>query len=183
MNTQAPRFPTVNGELQGFHKVVRIGRVKGYPNTADLFCKIELRDSGELSITGVEGPMRNGDARGGCGQIVMHEWDITEYAPGWDAALVTRFREVWSTWHLNHMQAGSPAQTAFLKANPITDWLNHYGAACAALEAAGLNPDPNYLHEGKPYRYGSAWLRVALPAEVVTFLQSLPATDITPAWV
>jgi hypothetical protein len=67
------------------------------------------------------------------------------------------------------MQAGSPAQTAFLEDNPIKQ-RDHYTAATKALEAAELNPDPNYLHEGKPYKYGSAWLFVEVPDEVLHYL-------------
>ena len=33
------------------------------------------------------------------------------------------------------------------------------------------------------YKYGSQWLREDLPADVIRFLESLPETDITPAWV
>lgn len=33
------------------------------------------------------------------------------------------------------------------------------------------------------YKYGSEWKREELPADVVEFLQSLPDTDKTPAWV
>ncbi len=165
------------------YKVIRIGRINtGGCFPVDLFCRIEIK-AGRLSISGVEGPKANGDAYGSCGQIDMHEWVVTEYAPGWNASQVARFREVWGAWHLNDMQAGSPAQTAYLKAHPITDRLNHFDKASEALAAAGLNPDPNYLHNGKPYRYGSAWLRVDLPADVIAFLESLPTTDKTPAWV
>jgi hypothetical protein len=168
------------------NKVIRVGTVRLYANgpAVSLFCRIEFAD-GRLSITGVEGPTRNGNARGGCGQIVMNPWSIVTYAPGWDAALVERFRAVWQEWHLNDMQAGSPAQTAFLKANPVTAVYPecHYTKASAALESAGLNPDPDYVHERKPYRYGSAWLRVDVPAEVIEFLQSLPDADRAPAWV
>lgn len=56
-------------------------------------------------------------------------------------------------------------------------------AACDALAAAGLNPDPGYMHNGAPYRYGSAWLCVGAPQDVLDFLQSLPDTDRTPAWI
>ncbi len=35
-----------------------------------LFAKIEI-DNGKLSISGVIGPMKSGNARGGCGQIDM----------------------------------------------------------------------------------------------------------------
>jgi hypothetical protein len=160
-------------------KIVRIG-TGPYGN---VFCKIKFID-GKLSITGVEGPMRNGDAKGSCGQIIiMDEWNISTYAPGWSPELEAEFRTVWGAWHLNDMRAGSPAQHAYLDANPIGNATDHYTRACAALRSAGLNPDPNYLHKGKPYAYGSAWLRDDVPESILTFLQSLPDTDLTPAWV
>lgn len=33
------------------------------------------------------------------------------------------------------------------------------------------------------YKYGSAWLREEVPAEVVEFLRSLPESELVPAWV
>lgn len=33
------------------------------------------------------------------------------------------------------------------------------------------------------YKYGSAWRRVEVPADVIAFLESLPDTDKQPAWV
>lgn len=166
--------------MNTLNKVIRIGS-GAYGN---VFCKIEYK-AGRLSITGVEGPKRNGDAIGGCGQIIMREWGIKTYAPGWTAQLEAEFRTVWDKWHLNGMQAGSPAQTAYLDANPITVKYpeSHYDRVCASLAAAGLNPDPNYIHNGKPYEYGSAWLSVDVPADVLEFLHALPDTDTAPAWV
>ena len=160
------------------NKTIRLGEGP----YGSIFCHIQF-NAGKLSITGVEGPTRNGDARGGCGQIIMHEWEFTSYAPGWNPELVARFREVWDRWHRNDMQAGSPAQRAYLEAHPITNRANHYERARDSLRAAGLNPDPGYIHNGKPYSYGSAWLREEVPAGVIAFLESLPDTDITPAWV
>lgn len=166
--------------MQDFTKTLRVG--KG-PD-GNVFISIKLND-GKLSITGVEGPKPNGDARGSCGQIVMHDWELQDYAPGFDAETVAKLRELWNAWHLNDMQAGSPAQTAYLKANPVNYKYPecHYTKACEALTAAGLNPDPNFMHKGQPYRYGSAWLRVDVPADVIAWLRALPDTDITPAWV
>jgi hypothetical protein len=83
-----------------------------------------------------------------------------------------RILAIWRDWHLNDMKAGSPDQEAFLKANPIADRLNHYKAACDALAAAGINPDPNYTHNGKPYAYGSAWLKRDIPSDVVAEIES-----------
>ena len=85
-----------------------------------------------------------------------------------------RIYAIWKKWHLNDMKAGSPAQEAWLEANPINAVYpeSHYDKACAALASAGLNPDPNYEHNGKPYAYGSAWLAVELPQEVVDEVMS-----------
>ena len=164
------------------NKIIRIGKYENTPHS--LFCKIELT-GGKLSINGVEGPKRNGDCHGGCGQIVMHEWDITEYAPGWDADAVAMFRATWKRWHLNDMVAGSPAQMAYLRANPIAAVYpeSHFTKSCEALQAAGLQPDEGYQRNGKDYSYGSAWLREELPDSVVAYLESLPDADMTPAWV
>lgn len=164
--------------IQDFTKIIRVGR----GDCGHVFVSIKFKD-GKLSITGVEGPKANGDAKGSCGQIVMSEWDIKEYAPGFDRAQELRLREIWDTWHLNDMQAGSPAQTAWLKANPINDRMEHYTKACAGLASAGLNPDPDFIHNGKPYSYGHDWLRVEVPADALEWLQGLPDTDVTPAWV
>lgn len=83
---------------------------------------------------------------------------------------------LWRHWHLNDMRAGSPAQEAWLEANPIKPVYpqSYYELACEALAAAGLNPDPTYLHEGKPhaYAYGSAWLKREIPADVVAEIEA-----------
>lgn len=69
-----------------------------------VFVKVEYR-GGRLSITGVEGPLRNGDAVGGCGQIVdtLARRDFTP-TPG-DGAFwwrnIKRLHQVWERWHLN----------------------------------------------------------------------------------
>ena len=167
--------------METINKIVRIGEQKDVGQT---FCKITYCD-GKLSITGVEGPKRDGNFAGSCGQIDMHDWNFLEYAPGFDATTVAKFREVWKKWHLNDMQAGSPRQTAWINANPLP-WVypeSHYTVYRDALREAGLSPDAEYLHNGKPYSYGSAWLKVEVPAEVLEFLSGLPDTDIQPAWV
>lgn len=166
--------------MQDFAKTVRVGAGQ----SGNVYCRIEFK-TGKLSITGVEGPKANGDALGACGQIVMHDWELTSYAPHWNAEKVAQFRAIWDKWHLNDMQAGSLAQTAYLDANPVQYKYPecHYTKACEVLRAAGLNPDPNYIHNGKPYAYGSAWLRVDVPADALEFLKALPDTDKTPAWV
>lgn len=169
--------------MDNFVKTVRIGTSKTHNGRAySIFCKVEFKD-GKLSIVGVEGPLPSGNAIGGCGQIDMHLRDNIQSikpAPGWNINMLRRFFAIWQEWHLNDMQAGSPAQMAYLKANPVTAVYleNYYEKASEALAAAGLNPDPE-----TGYKYGSAWLAVEVPADALEFLRSLPDTDITPAWV
>lgn len=88
-----------------------------------------------------------------------------------------RMVEIWKRWHLNDMKAGSPAQEMWLRENPIdpveyTYPKDHYTVASTKLEAAGLNPDPDYLHNGEPYKYGHAWLKEEIPAEVAAEIKS-----------
>lgn len=94
------------------NKVVRIGKVGGIGN---VFCGIKLT-KGRLSISGVEGPLKSGNCRGGCGQIGMSMDDAylsaMQYAPGWDRGKADKFLEVWRKWHLNDMQAGCEHQRA-----------------------------------------------------------------------
>ena len=92
-------------------------------------------------------------------------------------AKAQRMVAIWREWHLNNMKAGSSAQEAWLKANPIDPKeyaypKSHYDVACAKLAAAGLNPDASHVRNGKPYAYGSAWLNVDLPADVLAEIES-----------
>ena len=160
-----------------------------------MFIKAEY--DGRLSLTGVVGPKKNGDANGGCGQIDMefahrdpaHDdsrydhptppEDIT-FAPGWDRDKWLDLLDVWRRWHLNDMRAGNPAQEAYLRSNPVKGKLpsDHYNEALNVLTAAGLNPDPE-----TGYRYGTAWLKEDVPEAVIKFLADLPDADRQPAWV
>lgn len=94
-----------------------------------------------------------------------------------DNTTAQEIRAIWKDWHLNTMTAGSPAQEAYLKANPFTYSYpaTHYDAACDMLRAAGLHPDPGYLHNGKPYHYGSAWLTRPLPDDIKARIEALLA--------
>lgn len=162
-------------------KVIRIGKVKPNRKKIDVFCKIKF-DGKRLSISGVVGPLQSGNvsAGGGCGQIVgsVAAGDFVEFADGWNKATVSKFFELWDRWHLNDLQAGSPAQQEAIRNSGLS-----YQEAVEKLEALGLNPDPNYLHNNKPYRYGSAWLMEEVPQEVIDFLDKLPTADTQPAWV
>ena len=67
------------------------------------FCKIEW-DGTKLSITGVIGPMSNGDCRGSCVQCTDEIRDGTPIsAEGWTREMVDKFCDIWDRWHLNDM--------------------------------------------------------------------------------
>lgn len=158
-------------------KIVRIGSARD--SRGSVFCLIAIED-GELSISGVVNPKPNGDCDS-CGQLILGGWEIGTYAPGWSAELDRAFAAIWRRWHLNHMVPGSPAQESFLR--EIGKVSGGYTAARDALVVAGLEPDTGYIVDGKPYSYGSMWLREDLPDEVVDFLTSLPDADSNPAWI
>src|ERR1044072_8435351 len=104
-----------------------------------------------------------------CGGQVIEE--VLSYFP--HDAKAARMAAVWREWHCNDMRAGSPAQRAWLKASEASRGdREHYNWATTALAEAGLNPDPNHLHHGKPYRYGHAWLREELPSEIIAEIES-----------
>lgn len=83
---------------------------------------------------------------------------------------VAEFREVYDLWkkyHLNGMTAGSPVQEAAIKEykaeNAKQGKRYDYTEACEFLKARGLLDDEGYIYDGKPYRYGSAWLYAEIP--------------------
>lgn len=134
-------------------------------NTVEVEVKLE---DGRLSICGGIWNSRHTDYLS-CGQNLE---TILSLIPS-DKRLQSIVR-VWRRWHLNDMKAGSPRQERWLREHPIGAVYpkSHYEEACKALAAVGLNPDTEYLHEGKPYSYGSAWLKETLPAEVIAEVEN-----------
>ena len=156
-------------------KVVRIGTIPQGGVRASVYCRIKFAD-GRLSITGVIGPRSSGNALGGCGQIDMEfahrnpadndprygepvKTSDFSFAPGWNAPKWYDLLEVWKQYHLNDMQAGCEHQRAI--------GIKECGTVCPECG----------------YSYGSAWLTVEVPANVLEFLETLPDTDQKPAWV
>lgn len=194
-------------DMTPFRKVVEIG---SNADVGRVYIKIEYATNphapgykadgeignGRLSISGVEGPRANGNCKGSCGQIAMHMDDDYLAALNinrvWKRRYGTRARaeirqllNTWDRWHLNDMVAGSPRQMAYIRANPdkFKGARDYYANALAVLGEAGLNPDTEYLHNGEPYKYGHAWLREDVPADVLDWLRNLPDAEHEPAWV
>lgn len=220
-------------------KVVNIG----HRNYGQIFCKIEIKN-GNLSIIGVEGPVRSGNCKGSCGQIVM-DMIPEEIIPQkeWTTELIKQFLTTWERWHLNDMRAGCEHQRDWDVSKKVETveltWGETYYKARSDAASGELNwqeykafqsmqvivdrysrckfVDKNIqmaIDAGifkiqktnkesvghlrfdehpkgllcKPcpvcgYKYGTKWLKEELPQEVIDFLESLPTTTITPAWV
>jgi len=93
-------------------KVVLLGTTPYASTTIPIFCRIEYKE-GNLSITGVEGPKKNGNCLGGCGQIVDNLVPAEiQPSKGWTQELIEEFIAVWKLWHLNDMRAGCEHQRA-----------------------------------------------------------------------
>jgi hypothetical protein len=169
--------------MENLDKVVRIGtkRLHNGGRYATVYCRIQITD-GELSICGVEGPLRSGNCLGSCGQI-NKGLTIEKFAPGWTLELLQQFLEVWNRWHLNHLRSGCEHQRKM-------GWKyeGHHGdfvqletkvPGCLRFSYSA------FLGHRCPvcgYRIGSRWLKEELPEEVIQFLQGLPETDKEPAW-
>lgn len=97
-----------------FRKVVRLGTIPTYHgNPMSIYCEIKIREDGELSICGVEGPLAGGDCLGSCGQIDMHlrdQQDKITLARGWNREKLEGFFLIWKRWHLNNMKANCQHQ-------------------------------------------------------------------------
>lgn len=139
------------------------------PRNCAAYLTLEIRDrngSPEVSICGEVWNNRKTDIFMG-GQCV----DTIAQAFG-NPPKLARIVELWRRWHLNGMRAGSAVQETYLRENPMDPATyrypkSHYVVASEYLAAAGLNPDAN------GYKYGSAWVREEVPADVLAELHQL----------
>jgi len=142
---------------------------KKYP----MFCEITF-ENGRLSIHGVIGPTRGGNAMGSSGQIDSEFYHPTirpdgyykasmlRFAPGWNHIQFFKFLRYWHKWHLNDLHAECEHQEAL-------GWTykTHPSAVCPECG----------------YQLGHGWTRREVPSWVIQFLESLPDTDRVPNWV
>jgi len=139
-------------DTKDFKKVVRIGTSKTYGGRDfSVFCKIEFK-KGNLSISGVEGPLNSGNCLGGCGQIVMSydtEESIKDITPnrsnGWSFELIKDFFFIWDEWHLNNMKAGCEHQREQNTSEEIElvnfSWSNKFYTMMKQAEKGKLTPE------------------------------------------
>jgi len=122
-------------------RVFRIGKYtpSWRKRPADIFIKAEVKE-GELTISGVIGPLPSGNAVGGCGQINMEfahrdpddndkrydypiQPEAITFAPGWDREKWLDLLDIWERWHLNlfHEEALPPEVETFIAGLPLAD--------------------------------------------------------------
>ena len=154
---------------------------------------------GRLTITAVDGPLRNGDCVRGCGQCKEPlEDDARTCRPGWTMADRLRLLELWDRWHLNDMRPGCEHQRdqgwdqrRIDETMPDTSYGLHFEGQKSRtwnllVEVMRDEHPRGLLCEPCPecgYRYGTGWLCEAVPDEVLEELFSFPETTINPAWI
>ena len=118
------------------NKIMRIGTIKTYRG-GHVSVYIRAEDTrNHLSICGVIGPSRAGNAYGGCGQIDMEFAHRNEadndsrysnptkpqefsFAKGWNARLWLDLLDIWKQWHFKENYPQSAID--FINSLPDTD--------------------------------------------------------------
>lgn len=119
--------------MEPFKRITSIGHINGI-GTVYVTAKWNGKS---LSITGVEGPKLDGDARGGCGQITLRPGDFDFFHFDWTPEKMARLQAIWDRWHLNDMRPGCEHQRAAREAG--TGW-----DTGADLELVSLTWGPEY---------------------------------------
>ena len=181
-------------------KIFRIGKIYcGRVNHSPVFVHVRYNGKG-LSFTGVEGPMRNGHAHGGCGQIRPYAYEEDDYMAAldidaaWTETTVRRLFALWRAWHLNDMRAGCEHQRAegwdkrpIDPDKPSNTYGKHFEGQCHdSWNLLGwVRPDehPDGLLTRPCDEYGTKWLTEEVPSEVLDELAAMPESPVEPAWI
>lgn len=122
--------------------------------------------------------MRNGDARGSCGQINIRECVNGELSPGWTADQLERLAVLWDRWHLNDMNACCEHQRAagwLEQAREIVTFYNWSLNTETLIRKQGLEKEcKQRLHKGEAVQL------VGEELEIYN-LESLVTTDPQPS--
>ena len=85
----------------------------------------------------------------------------------------------WPRYHLNDLIPGSPRQMAVVRDRKEKGLPVDYETMCNVLKEIGLYEDSEYIYKGKPYAYGTAWLKEELPAEVKEGIKAVMEMPLT----
>lgn len=135
-----------------------------YNNNLVLTVNLQETEPGRpvLSIIGVMG--------GSAGQIYkdVRNSHCFDFRNGWTQEKLNTLLDVWEKYHLNDCNAGTPEQTEILRPwFEVTKYPgNSYENQLKQLDKYGMK-----VHNG--HLYGSKWLYLPIPADVLEFLHSL----------
>ena len=182
--------------MKDFTKVVCPGKVSviGYKRLQPVYCEI-VYNNGRLSITGVVGPFKGGSCAGSCGQIVdtLECIEDFDWSIDWNRGIIDKFTNIWKLWHLNDLKAGCEHQRVNKwedrRINPKELPNSRANKDDRGILAVWVTQDEH--KDGllsKPcqvcgYKYGSAWLKVEVPEDVLLWLYKLPNSVNKPCWV
>jgi hypothetical protein len=172
--------------MKAINRVVSPGRTE----EGNIFIRIEYKDK-KLSISGVVGPRSNGDCSGSCGQIQDELVMIKEIDSEWDQIDINKLYDVWERWHLNDMNAGCKHQKEWVneRINPKDLPNSHVNRDQRGILSIWVTPEEHkdgLLTKKCPecgYGYGTNWLFEEVPNDVIDFLDRLPETTKSYAWV
>ena len=151
---------------ENLHKTIKCGKLDWNgtgrrTNEAELELSLERRDGHwRFSCCGAVWDRRHSDWIAG-GQCLDEMFRHEEMKP-W-----SEIHALWQKHHCNDLHAGTPKQEKAVEA-----WSRRrekqgkrydYGEACGMLKRKGLYEDKDYLYDGKPYKYGHAWLKEDIP--------------------
>ena len=150
-------------------KTIQFGKVD-YTNNGKKNCLVEVEinfDGTKFSASGTIWNHLKTDCY--CAGQILDE--IKELIP--NNKLFNQIHNIWKKYHLNDMTAGSPKQVEYLKTIQKPDDAEFYTWECEQLKKVNLLHDESYLYDGKPYKYGSAWLTTEIPTEVKQEINNL----------
>lgn len=135
-----------------------------YERNLVLNVKLEESEQGPvLSIVGV----LSGDMAGQIYKDIRTE-KCCNFRSGWTQEKLDKLLDVWENYHLNDCQAGTPEQMEILRPwfKTVKYPENTYDGQLRQLDKYGMR-----THNG--HVYGSKWLYMPIPADVLEFLHSL----------
>ena len=131
----------------------------------NLVISVNLRQTENGPALSIIGMM--GDA---AGQIYkdIRRAECFNFRSGWTQEKLDKLLDVWEAYHLNDLQAGTPEQMEILRPwfETVKYPENTYDGQLCQLDKHGMR-----THNG--HVYGTKWLYLPIPADVLEFLHSL----------
>lgn len=99
-------------------------------------------------------------------------------ANGLKAILLDKVLKVWPRYHNNNLIPGSPRQMEIFHERKAAGLPCYYDTMCRVLKDIGLYEDKDFIYKGKPYAYGTAWLKEELPDDAKAAIEDAIATPL-----